>query len=142
MLVVFWIQVCKCECVWGGVALQPVSCLQTTGKRLPEWGFKQLEAVTSKSAEVLSSLWFLEEVDVPGVDLSQRSAQSSGNNGSSEGQGEGSTGDSDGVSVARESVEVKSEGYPSTDSGGDAVSEAVELAGKDLLMPCVVLCSG
>jgi dolichyl-phosphate-mannose--protein O-mannosyl transferase len=40
--------------------------LTTSGKRLPEWGFKQFEAVTSKTADVLSSLWFIEDLIVPG----------------------------------------------------------------------------
>ena len=43
-----------------------VCIYQTSGKRLPEWGFKQFEAVTSKTADVLSSLWFIEDLIVPG----------------------------------------------------------------------------
>ena len=111
-------------------------CLQTTGKRLPEWGFKQLEAVTSKSADVLSSLWFLEELEVAGgANLSQPSSQSpertgdsetSEQEGKGEGEGEGeesSTGGSDGMGVLGQSDEAESEGGPSTSSGVDAASE-------------------
>ena len=41
-------------------------CVQTTGKRLPEWGFKQYEVVTGKTADTLSSLWFMDDLIVPG----------------------------------------------------------------------------
>ena len=41
-------------------------CVQTTGKRLPEWGFKQYEVVTSKTADTLGSLWFMDDLIVPG----------------------------------------------------------------------------
>ena len=118
-------------------------CLQTTGKRLPEWGFKQLEAVTSKSADVLSSLWYLEELEVVGAEPSEQSSVPAGgrdgNGGSAQGE-ESSEGGSDGVGVVKEGDEDKTEGEPPTVSGGDASEDAVELDGKGLLAP-VLLCS-
>ena len=161
--------VCVCVCVCapvggvGGCHSTLCPCLQTTGKRLPEWGFKQLEAVTSKSADVLSSLWHIEELEVAGADLSQPNSQSSGITGdsdssegegeesssegeaeesSSEGEGEeSSAGGSDGVGVANKSDEAKTEGEPSTDIGEDATNEAMELKGKGSTL-VVKLCSG
>lgn len=127
----------------GGCHSTLCPCLQTTGKRLPEWGFKQLEAVTSKSADVLSSLWYIEELEVVGADLSQPNSQSSGIIGeSSKGEGEeSSAGGNDGVGVANKSDEAKTEGEPSAGSGEDSTNEAMELKGKGSTL-VVKLCSG
>lgn len=42
--------------------------MQSTGKRLPEWGFEQYEVVTEREIESTSVLWSIDDVILPHTD--------------------------------------------------------------------------
>lgn len=42
--------------------------VQSTGERLPEWGFQQYEVVTERDLESSSVLWSIDEVILPDTD--------------------------------------------------------------------------
>ena len=52
-------------CVCHGSSDHLIVCVQSTGKRLPEWGFQQYEVVTDRTSEGLQSIWTVDELTVP-----------------------------------------------------------------------------